>query len=303
MLSALDHVQTKAPKGLKILIYMDNENTVNIFWSLKCLPVYNHLLKSAIDILIKNDYTLHVLHIPGKDNIVTDALSQVKFSVALQTEPKLKLYNFNPPSMVGSAGWFKVILDLVSQLELLGLKITFSKNMQSLLDKLLTNQRLKLTVHLLIPIWLLFSYIICWSNPLQTLCPSSLSSCHITLNLNLSGPISLEFVNNLNHIIPSWHTPLVKRTMKGSLHLHSTAKKRKWALTISDLSKVVLDLVNYNEHKTFSFVLCSSLVFLPLCVLENSHSPMTLTSKTGKSDKTIHWHRLCQSVWIPSSFS
>ena len=104
MLSALDHVQTKAPKGLKILIYVDNENTVNIFRSLKCLPVYNHLLKSAIDILTKNDYTLHVLHIPGKDNIVTDVLSQVKFSVALQTEPKLKLYNFNPPSMVGSTG-------------------------------------------------------------------------------------------------------------------------------------------------------------------------------------------------------
>ena len=130
MLSTLNHIQTKAPKGSKILIYTDNKNAVDIFQSLKCLPVYNHLLKSAVDILIKNDYSLHVLHVPGKDKIVADALSWVKFSVALLVEPKLKFYNFNPPSLVtlvGPTKWFIVTPDLVSQLGQLGLKINFSK--------------------------------------------------------------------------------------------------------------------------------------------------------------------------------
>ena len=102
VLSALNHVQTKAPRGSKIVIYMDNKNTVDIFQSLKCLPVYNHLLKSAVNTLIKNDYSLCILHVPGIDNIVADALSQVKFSVELLAEPELKFYNFNPPILVGS---------------------------------------------------------------------------------------------------------------------------------------------------------------------------------------------------------
>ena len=100
VLSALEHIQTKAPKGSRILIYTDNKNTVNIF--LKCLLAYNLLLKSAVDILIKNNYSLCVLHMPSKDNIVADALSRVKFSVALQAKLELKLYNFNPPNLVGS---------------------------------------------------------------------------------------------------------------------------------------------------------------------------------------------------------
>jgi hypothetical protein len=103
VLSALVHVQSKAPRGSKVLIYTDNANTVDIFRSLRCLPPYNHLLKSAVDIVIQNDYSLRVLHVPGEQNIVADALSRVQFSVALRNEPDLKMFTFHPPGLVGSA--------------------------------------------------------------------------------------------------------------------------------------------------------------------------------------------------------
>ena len=103
VLSALVHAQSKARRGSKILIYTDNANTVDIFRSFRCLPPYNHLLKAAVDVLILNDFSLRVLHVPGEENIVADALSRVQFSVALANEPDLKLFTFHPPGMVGSA--------------------------------------------------------------------------------------------------------------------------------------------------------------------------------------------------------
>jgi hypothetical protein len=103
VVSAIVNVQSKAPHGSKILIYTDNLNTVDIFRSLRCLPPYNHLLKTAIDILISKDYSLRVLHVPGDENTVADALSRVRFSVALGLEPNLRLYTFNPPGLVGSS--------------------------------------------------------------------------------------------------------------------------------------------------------------------------------------------------------
>ena len=100
VLSALDHVQSKAQRGAKILIYTDNTNTVDIFRSLRCLPQYNHLLKHAVDILIRHDFSLRVLHVTGDQNTIADALSRVQFSVALGIEPALKLYTFHPPGLI-----------------------------------------------------------------------------------------------------------------------------------------------------------------------------------------------------------
>jgi hypothetical protein len=102
VLSALEHVQSRATCGSKILIYTDNSNTVDIFQTFHCLPSYNHLLKAAVDIIIRNDYSLRVLYVPGEHNVVADALSRVKFSMALQAEPSLKLFTFNPHGLVGS---------------------------------------------------------------------------------------------------------------------------------------------------------------------------------------------------------
>ncbi|KAF8816684.1 hypothetical protein BYT27DRAFT_7076727 [Phlegmacium glaucopus] len=101
VLSALDNIQTHAHKGSQIIIYTDNSNMVDIFRSYRALPAYNHLLKQAINIIILNDYNLCVLHISGSNNIIANALSHVKFSVTLQHEPLLRLFTFNPPSLVG----------------------------------------------------------------------------------------------------------------------------------------------------------------------------------------------------------
>ena len=103
VLSALHHVQSKARQGSKILIYTDNANTVDMFRSLRCLPAYNPLLKSAVDVLIKRDFSLRVLHVPGENNVIADALSRIQFSIALEKEPCLRLYDFHPPELVGSA--------------------------------------------------------------------------------------------------------------------------------------------------------------------------------------------------------
>jgi hypothetical protein len=103
VLSALVNVQKQAPRGSKILIYTDNQNTVDIFRTLRCLPVYNRLLKHAVDILIRYDYSLRVLHVPGESNKVADALSRVQFSVAYALVPDLNVITFNPPFSAGSA--------------------------------------------------------------------------------------------------------------------------------------------------------------------------------------------------------
>ena len=103
VLSALENVQSKAPKGSNFLIYTDNSNSVDIFHTLCCLPPYNPLLKAAVDILIHNDYSLRVLHIPGEENIIADALSRICFSIALNSEPNLKLDIFHPPVLERSS--------------------------------------------------------------------------------------------------------------------------------------------------------------------------------------------------------
>ncbi|KAF8814046.1 hypothetical protein BYT27DRAFT_7219957 [Phlegmacium glaucopus] len=91
VLSALNHVQSHASNGSQIVIYTDNLNTVDMFHSYQALSAYNHILKMP----------LWVLHVPGSKNIITDALSQVKFSIAFLHKPLLNLYTFNPPNLVG----------------------------------------------------------------------------------------------------------------------------------------------------------------------------------------------------------
>jgi hypothetical protein len=73
------------------IIFTDNSNTVDIFNTLRALPPYNHLLKTAVDILNLGDHDLRVLHVPGVDNEVADALSRAKFHHALDLTPGLKI--------------------------------------------------------------------------------------------------------------------------------------------------------------------------------------------------------------------
>ena len=57
------------------ILYTDNLNTVDIFTFLQALPDYNVILHSAVDLLYDGGHDLQVLHVPGIQNQVADALS------------------------------------------------------------------------------------------------------------------------------------------------------------------------------------------------------------------------------------
>ncbi|KAJ7772338.1 hypothetical protein B0H16DRAFT_1714534 [Mycena metata] len=50
--------------------------------SLRAKPAYNEILKSSVDVLIANNFQLRVFLIPGKKNVVADALSRWRNDVA-----------------------------------------------------------------------------------------------------------------------------------------------------------------------------------------------------------------------------
>ena len=81
---------------LGFIIYTDNSNTVDIFSSLRVLPPYNHLLKTAINILNLGDSDMRVLHVPGVDNAIADALSRADFKHAIDLAPGLRISTFEP---------------------------------------------------------------------------------------------------------------------------------------------------------------------------------------------------------------
>ncbi len=80
-----------------ITIFTDNTNTVDIFNSLRASPNYNPILKSAVDVMISHSIDLHILHIPGSENDVADALSCSQFSRALDLVPRLIILPLKPP--------------------------------------------------------------------------------------------------------------------------------------------------------------------------------------------------------------
>ncbi len=81
----------------RVTIFTDNTNTVDIFNSLRASPTYNHILKSAVNVLISHAIDLRVLHIPGSENDVADALSRSQFSRARSLVPRLLILPFKPP--------------------------------------------------------------------------------------------------------------------------------------------------------------------------------------------------------------
>ena len=96
--SALFDAYRRTPKNSngRFVIYTDNSNTVDIFNTLRALPPYNHLLKTAVDILNQGDHDLRVLHVSGVDNAVADAFSRNNFHRALTLVPGLKIAPFEP---------------------------------------------------------------------------------------------------------------------------------------------------------------------------------------------------------------
>jgi hypothetical protein len=98
------HRRTPLGSGGRFILYTDNSNTVDIFSTLRALPTYNHLLKSAMDILNIGGHDMRVLHVPGVDNAVADALSRADFHRALDIIPTLKISTFEPWSWSPTCG-------------------------------------------------------------------------------------------------------------------------------------------------------------------------------------------------------
>jgi hypothetical protein len=94
--SAINHI-AQTSHHLHFLVYSDNQNTVNMFLSLHALPQYNEILKFSVDCLICQSIQLKVVHIPGAENQVADALSQLNFAKAIQLVPGLTISPFEPP--------------------------------------------------------------------------------------------------------------------------------------------------------------------------------------------------------------
>ncbi|KAJ7832699.1 hypothetical protein B0H13DRAFT_1654114 [Mycena leptocephala] len=95
--AAIHQAATFLPKGARLTIYTDSSNSVDIFNSLKALPAYNDILKSSVDVLLRHDIELRVLHVPGKLNTVADAISRWNNTVAVALVPGLSIHPFTPP--------------------------------------------------------------------------------------------------------------------------------------------------------------------------------------------------------------
>ncbi|TFY50678.1 hypothetical protein EVG20_g11389 [Dentipellis fragilis] len=85
------------PTPLRLLIYCDNSNTVDLFSSMHAQPQYNPLLCSAVNVLIPSGIDHRVAHIPGKLNGMADAVSRRDRRRALQLCPDLTILDFSPP--------------------------------------------------------------------------------------------------------------------------------------------------------------------------------------------------------------
>jgi hypothetical protein len=81
------------------MIYTDNTNTVDIFNSLRALPAYNFILRSAVDVLLESNHQLRVRYVPSDQNAVADAISRRQFNRALTLSPNLHISSFEPPRL------------------------------------------------------------------------------------------------------------------------------------------------------------------------------------------------------------
>jgi hypothetical protein len=102
--SAIDNLWERG-RDLKIILYTDSLNTVDIFNSLHCLSAFNPLLLFCVDTCISNKFDLRVLHVPDVENEVADAISRRNFEKALKLVPDLQISWFQPPhcAMLGAA--------------------------------------------------------------------------------------------------------------------------------------------------------------------------------------------------------
>ena len=75
-------------------------NTFDIFGSLSALPSYNSILISTVDVLLRTNIDLHVVHIPGTQNVVANTSSQYHNELATKLVNGLTICTFQPPQNV-----------------------------------------------------------------------------------------------------------------------------------------------------------------------------------------------------------
>ncbi|KAJ3831738.1 hypothetical protein F5878DRAFT_495871, partial [Lentinula raphanica] len=103
-ISSLPDVKGSRERPFRLTVRSDSSNTVDMFNSLSALPLYNPILLSAVDILIKHDIDLRVIHIPGSENVVADALSRFDLELARTLQPGLTIQPFTPPRLDSTLG-------------------------------------------------------------------------------------------------------------------------------------------------------------------------------------------------------
>ena len=85
--------------GQCIAIYTDNLNTVDMFNTLHAQPTYNSLVLTAVNLALDHHIDFHVFHIPGQENIVSDAISRFRFDTLAVFAPLLRILQFQPPRL------------------------------------------------------------------------------------------------------------------------------------------------------------------------------------------------------------
>ena len=88
----------------RLTVHTDSRNTVDIWDSLKATQDYNKLLRTAINSMLSDSLDVRVLHVPGSENLVADALSWVNNTYARHLVPGLIIHPFKPPrDLLGAA--------------------------------------------------------------------------------------------------------------------------------------------------------------------------------------------------------
>ncbi|KAJ3831742.1 hypothetical protein F5878DRAFT_501183, partial [Lentinula raphanica] len=95
--ASLPNKKGSRERPLRLTVRSDSSNSVDIFNSLSALPLYNTILVRTVDILMEHHIDLRVIHIPGSDNTIADALSRSDFELARALQPGLDIQPFQPP--------------------------------------------------------------------------------------------------------------------------------------------------------------------------------------------------------------
>ena len=97
VMSALEWAANLPNRPQRILIQSDSMNTVDIFNTLAPEPNLTPLMMRAVEVMMEKGVDVHVIHIPGVENVVADALSRSLFNTARGIRPNLKILMFKPP--------------------------------------------------------------------------------------------------------------------------------------------------------------------------------------------------------------